>query len=154
MPFCWFCNVIVHFTLVSLRHERFISITFPDRRLCKQYANHLTCRKTQLLVPSNSAVVWQNHEVLRTMHKSIWPATWEKVPFNICAQIRLKSACASAQTDQSINCPREETLIPWLSKMRRMNILIRLRECAGWSESSLGAYAQRSVVWRCGSFGA
>ena len=32
-----------------------------------------------------------------------------------------------------------------------LKILIRLRECAGWSESSLGAHIQRYVFWRWGS---
>ena len=36
-------------------------------------------------------------------------------------------------------------------KMRPVKILIRLRECADWSESSLGAKARWYVFWRCGS---
>ena len=43
-------------------------------------------------------------------------------------------------------------LHPWQSKMRTVNILTRLRECAGWFESSLGAHIQRYVFWHCGSF--
>ena len=47
----------------------------------------------------------------------------------------------------------KKTLHPWLSKMCPVKILIRLRECAGWSESSLGAqcHIQRYVFWCCGS---
>ena len=41
----------------------------------------------------------------------------EKVPSNMCAQWRRKSACASTQFDQSICCPDEETLHPWLTKL-------------------------------------
>ena len=33
-----------------------------------------------------------------------------------------------------------------------VKILIRLRECAGWSESSLGAYIRRKFFVHCGSF--
>ena len=33
----------------------------------------------------------------------------------MCAQRRLKSACVSAQSDQSLRYPHEETLHPWLS---------------------------------------
>ena len=40
-------------------------------------------------------------------------------------------------SDQSLHFPLAETLHPWLSKIRRVKILISLRECAGWSESSL-----------------
>ena len=67
-----------------------------------------------------------------------WATMTENVCSDICAQ-RLKSDRRSAQSDQSLSCPHEETLNPCLSKMRRVKILIRLRECAGWSESSLCA---------------
>ena len=46
---------------------------------------------------------------------------------DLCAQRRLKSAYASAQSDQSLHCPHQETLHPWLSKMRPVKILISLR---------------------------
>ena len=45
-----------------------------------------------------------------------------------------------------------KTLHPWLSKMCRVKILIRLLECAGLSESSLCASVRRYVFWRFGSF--
>ena len=64
----------------------------------------------------------------------------ENVPSDLCAQRRLKSACASTQSDQSLRRPHEETLHPPLSEMRSVKILIRLRERAGWSESLLGAH--------------
>ena len=41
----------------------------------------------------------------------------------------------SAQFDQSLRCPHEETLHPWLSEMCPTKIPIRIR-----SESSLGAH--------------
>ena len=73
--------------------------------------------------------------------------TWENRPSDMCAQRRLKSACASAQSDQSLRYPHEDTLYPWLSKMYPVKILIRLRECAVWSESSLGAHEWSYVFW-------
>ena len=39
------------------------------------------------------------------------------------------------------------TLHHWLFKMRPVKILIRLRECAVWSESSLGAHVCSYVFW-------
>ena len=39
----------------------------------------------------------------------------------------------------------------WLTKMRPVKILIRLRECAVWSESSRGAHFWWYVFVRCGS---
>ena len=78
-------------------------------------------------------------------------ATWKNVPSEMCAQWRLRSACASAQSAQSLRCQHIETLHPWLSKMRPVKIQISLRESAGWSESSLGAHVRRDVFWHCGS---
>ena len=48
-----------------------------------------------------------------------------------------------------IVCTRKQHF--WLSKMYPEEILIRLREYAGWPESSLGAPIGRYVFWRCGS---
>ena len=45
------------------------------------------------------------------------------------AQRRLGSAWASAQSDQSLRCPHEETLGPWLSLERTAKTLIRLDGC-------------------------
>ena len=73
----------------------------------------------------------------------------EKTFLLTCAQRRYKSVCTSAQPDQSLRCLHEETLHPWLSKMRLVKILIRLRKCAVWSESSLGALVLRDVFWCC-----
>ena len=56
---------------------------------------------------------------------------------------RLKSACASTQSDQSTHCPHEEIFHPWLSKMRPVKILIRLCACAVWPESSRSALVRR-----------
>ena len=44
-------------------------------------------------------------------------------------------------------CLHEETLHCWLPKMRQVKILIRRRECAGWSDSLLGAHVQSYVFW-------
>ena len=46
----------------------------------------------------------------------------------------------------SLHCPHEETVHPWLFKMLLLKILIRLRERAGWPESSLGA--RWYIFWR------
>ena len=47
--------------------------------------------------------------------------------FDMYAQQRLESACASMQSDQSLYCGHE-SLHPWLSKMYQVKILIRLQE--------------------------
>ena len=68
----------------------------------------------------------------------------------MCALRRLKSYCASAQSDKNLCCPHEENLHLILSKMRPVKILIRLRECAVWSESFVGAHVRRlhaRAIW-------
>ena len=57
-----------------------------------------------------------------------------------------KWGCASAQSDQSLRCPHEESLGPQLPIERTAKTLIRLGRCPGWSESLLGAY---SLCWFC-----
>ena len=57
----------------------------------------------------------------------------------LCVQRRLRSAWASAQSDQSLLCPHEETLGLQLPIECTAKTLIRLGGCPGWSESSLGA---------------
>ena len=51
-----------------------------------------------------------------TYNKKKWVSTWENLPFDTCDQRRFKSACESAQSNLSLNCPHEETMQPWLSK--------------------------------------
>ena len=70
----------------------------------------------------------------------------KNIPFDMRAHWRLISACASAQSDPSLLCPHEDTLYSWLSKMRPVKLLIRLCECTGWYESSLGAYVRRYLT--------
>ena len=73
-------------------------------------------------------------------HDMTKPSKW------VCAQRRLGSAWASAQSDQSLRCPLEESLGPELPIERTAKTMIRLGGCPGWSESSLGAH---SFCWFC-----
>ena len=59
----------------------------------------------------------------------------------VCAQRRLRSAWASAQSDQSLRCPHEESLGSYLPIERKAETLIRLGGCPGWPESSLDAHS-------------
>ena len=49
----------------------------------------------------------------------------------ICVQRRLRSAWASAQSDQSFRCPHEESLGPYLPIERTSKTMIRLGGCPG-----------------------
>ena len=49
---------------------------------------------------------------LLLLTNTIWAATWQKQTKWVCAERRLRSAWASAQSDQSPRCPHEESLGP------------------------------------------
>ena len=73
----------------------------------------------------------------------------EKTYLLTCAPNEDESACTSAQSYQSFRCPHEEILHPKLSKMHPVKILIRLRECAGWSKSlQKQAYSNILKIWK------
>ena len=69
----------------------------------------------------------------------VTPVSFSMNPW-LCAQRRLRSACASAQSDQSLRCPPEEALSLYLTIERTEKTLIRLGGCPCWSESSLIIY--------------
>ena len=71
----------------------------------------------------------------------------------MCSHRRLRLAWASAQTDQSLRCPHEETLGPQrpLSTQRRLIRLGGYPDCR-LSEPSLGAHAILLVLTWGGSF--
>ena len=75
----------------------------------------------------------------------MWVAPRVKVYSIICGQRSPWSDCASAQSDQGFPCPLTEPFEPQRHKrifghVRPPKIQIRLRECAVWSESSVGAF--------------
>ena len=83
---------------------------------------------------------------------TIRAAAWENVLSDICAQRRLKSACASAHSDQSLRCPHKETLHPWLfnapsedsdqtARMRRLIWIFAGRTC------SKGRFLTSPLIW-------
>ena len=64
----------------------------------------------------------------------------------VCAQRRLRSAWASAQSDQSLCCTFNGQLRTQGFFRQTAKTLIRQGGCPGWSESSLGAH---SFGWFC-----
>ena len=81
----------------------------------------------------------------------IWAASWQNQQNGMCVQQRLRSACASAQSDQSFCYPPEETLGPKLPIECSAKTLIRLGGCPGWSKSSLCAQFILLFLSCCGS---
>ena len=81
-----------------------------------------------------------------------WAASWQNQQNGICAQRRLRSAWASAQTDQSsLSAWRDLGSLASHWAHSRRKTLIRLGGCLGWSESSLGAQVILLVLSRGGS---
>ena len=75
-----------------------------------------------------------------------------EVILDICYR-RLNSAFTSPQSDQfSLFVGRNFALLARLTKTQPWNILIRLHECAGWSESSLDAHVRRYFFTNCGTY--
>ena len=88
-----------------------------------------------------SPALWLKLSLIPYMSRDMTkPTKW------LCAPRRLRSAWASAQSDQSLCCLHEESLGPKLPTERTAKTLIRLSGCPGWSESSLGA---QSLCWFC-----
>ena len=89
--------------------------------------------KEQVPVLNRMECEGSGNEMSRLMTK---PTMW------LCAQRRLRSAWASALSDQSLRCPHDDSLGPWLPIKR----MARLGGWPGWSESLLGA---QLFCWFC-----
>ena len=76
-------------------------------------------------------LVLQRDNGRKRSENNLYETLREKTYLLTCIQRRLKSDCASVQSDLSLRCPHEETLRLWRSNLRPRKILIRLRECAG-----------------------
>ena len=85
-----------------------------------EYANSLQCHTQWFLK-------WFQYEN--------WATAWQNQQNDLCAQGRLRSAWASAQSDQSQRCPPEANLGPKLPSECTAKTLIRLGGCPGWSET-------------------
>ena len=64
-----------------------------------------------------------------------WATAWQTQQNDQCAQRRLRSAWAPAQSAQSQRCTPEANLGPKLPNGRTAKTLIRLGGCPGWSET-------------------
>ena len=90
-----------------------------------------------------SPTTWPICRIIYCTHMSrdmTKPTMW------LCAQRRLRSAWASAQSDRSLRCALNGYLRTQAFFMQTSKTLIRLGGCPGWSESLLGAH---SFCWFC-----
>ena len=80
-----------------------------------------------------------------------WAAAWQNQQNYLFTQQRLRSAWASAKSDQSLCCQHEERLCPYLPIKRTVKTLIRLNGYPGWSVTLLGAQVLLLVLACCSS---
>ena len=91
-------------------------------------------------------------EQQRFRQQNMWATAWQSQQNDLCAQRRLRSAWASAQSDHRLGCPHEEALGPLLPIEHTAKTPITLGRCPGWSESLLGPHIILLVL-SCGSSG-
>ena len=87
-----------------------------DKLSLPQARWYILGKTSELFVPAFKSVVDFSTLISGFLHfifsDQIWAASWQNQQNGMCAQRRLRSAWASAQSDQSIRCPHEETLGP------------------------------------------
>ena len=106
------CLVNIHFYHILQKFLYLMQTVENSIRPPRSAASDLGLHCLPLSILLHAKQKWVN-----VFYNAILAATWENVPSDMCAQRRLKSACASAQTDQSLRCPQEECLHPGLLKI-------------------------------------
>ena len=101
---------------------------------------HRTCNRVTFIQAYPNKLYKKTYHTCHMSRDMTKPTKW------VCAQRRLRSVWASAQSDQSLHCQHEESLGPKLPIKRTAKTLIRMGGCPGWSESSLSA---QSLCWFC-----
>ena len=81
--------------------------------------------------------------ICRLEEEAFWATSWQNQQNDFRAQRRLRSAWASAQSDQSLCCARNGTQFCF---RRTALTLIRLGGCPGWPSLR---WAHRSFCWFC-----
>ena len=83
------------------------------------------------------------------MRLNIQPAMWENVPSDMCAQRSLKTVWS----ETLLSAWRKVVSLPIQNaRSEYSDQTARMRGCAGWPESSLGAHVRGYVLWRCGLY--
>ena len=85
----------------------------------------------------------------RTCQNNDLNRTWENIPSDMCAQRRLKSAFASAQSDQILRCTHEKNFASLTSQnapSKDSDRIVRIHKALQ------GADVRRYVFWRWGLF--
>ena len=104
---------------------------------CFVKLSHGHCVCSDLSKTFNWFSPWGENE---NVTHDIWATSWQNQQNGMCVQRRLRSAWASAQSDQSLRCALSGSLRTQAFFMRKARTLIRLGGCPGWSKSSLGVH--------------
>ena len=84
-----------------------------------------------------------------------WATAWQNQQNELCAQRRLTSAWASAQSDQSLRCPHEETLGPELPIEHKVktelslcwrHVILLVLSCGGSNVNGCSVWIQNCVM--------
>ena len=110
------------------------------------------CRNRTPKKNHSAAIIALATTVYVLLFNIIWATSWQNQQNGMRTHRRLRSVWVSAQSDQSLHCPHEESLGPHLPIKCTAKTLIRLGRCPGWSESSLGAHAVLLVLSWDGSY--
>ena len=137
------CYSSLNYTILKACHQLLHFTSFVSRcQKCRQESCFSICKVTKngvFVMPTLSMKVSIGNRLYKPLSEPPQDKTHQS---GMCAQRRLRSA----QSDQSLRHPHEESLGPYLPIERTAKTLIRLGGCLGWSESLLGAH---SFCWFC-----
>ena len=155
--------------------EREVRGSRPTAAVLCPWARHFTPRKYWLITQEAMAPSRHDWKIVdwdvKPQHNQPtnpnckWACAWQNQQNDLCAQRKPRSVGSSAQSDQSLGCPHEESLgllvtdkAPsedsdqtgwmqgWFESSLGAQTLIRLGGCPGWFKSSLGA---QLLCWFC-----
>ena len=151
-----FVHVIRQTILIVLQlvlHISFMVAPDPDFAIC---LGIIILQILHLALPhgrvspsgSSSRISGLSLACTKRSRRLLWPYDAVQLENKSHSEKNTPSDMFNEDSDHSLRCPYDDTWLPWLSRMLSMKILIRLRECAGWSESSLGALVRMFVFWQ------
>ena len=106
-----------------------ISNTMLGNRLISNWLLKVWPGNCERTSSSYTSLVWLRASQFRITIQVYVSRDMTKPTKWVCAQRRLRSAWASAQSDQSLRCLHKESLGPWLPNERKAKTLIRLGGC-------------------------
>ena len=100
------CSLLSYYNTSSFYIQTFKTLTWLCRWAGRFVSYRLQTQKTGFLMMRLIILLLLSSVALQNLQN------------DLCAQRRLRSACVFTQCDQSLDCPHEEALSPWLSLER------------------------------------